>query len=297
MGRRTTIMSNIVVDADSQESQVEEPNVEISNIEDSTITNDVEVAEASEVTDIEASTDNVEVAEELSIPSKFAGKSTEEIIDSYTNLEKELGRKAQEVGELRKLSDSFLQAEVARTKQNPQDNTPLETKDNDDTDFFDDPNKAVNRIIENHPKFQEFQQFQAQQAQAGAKARLEQTHPDFTDVVQDKAFQEWVQDSPIRMQMFQAADSYNFDAANELLSNWKDRSMISKTQEVKQAAETNRKDALKAASTESRSSSGSNAGGKTYRRADLIRLKMEDPSRYEALEDDIYAAYADGRVV
>lgn len=286
-------MSNIVADFDSQESQAVEENVEISNIDDNTITDSTEELQSSQEVVEENSTTEVE---EPSIPSKFANKSTEEIIDSYTNLEKELGRKAQEVGELRKLSDSFLQAEVAR-KNNPQDNTPLETKDNDDTDFFDDPNKAVNRMIENHPKFQEFQQFQAQQAQAGAKAQLEQKHPDFTDVVQDKAFQEWVQDSPIRMQMFQAADSYNFDAANELLSNWKDRSMISKTQEVKQAAETNRKDALKAASTESRSSSGSNAGGKTYRRADLIRLKMEDPSRYESLEDDIFAAYADGRVV
>jgi len=81
------------------------------------------------------------------------------------------------------------------------------------------------------------------------------------------------------------------------LSNWKDRSMISKTQEVKQQAESNRKDALKAGSTESRSSSGSGAGGKTYRRADLIRLKMEDPTRYESLEDDIFQAYQDGRVV
>ena len=107
-------MSNIVADFDSQESQAVEENVEISNIEDSTITDNIEAAEASEVTDIEASTDNVEVTEEPSIPSKFAGKSTEEIIDSYTNLEKELGRKAQEVGELRKLSDSFLQAEVSR---------------------------------------------------------------------------------------------------------------------------------------------------------------------------------------
>ena len=286
-------MSNIVADFDSQESQAVEENVEISNIDDNTITDSTEELQSLQEVVEENSTTEVE---EPSIPSKFANKSTEEIIDSYTNLEKELGRKAQEVGELRKLSDSFLQAEVAR-KNNLQDNTPLETKDNDDVDFFDDPNKAVNKMIENHPKFQEFQQFQAQQAQAGAKAQLEQTHPDFTDVVQDKAFQEWVQDSPIRMQMFQAADSYNFDAANELLSNWKDRSMISKTQEVKQAAETNRKDALKAASTESRSSSGSNAGGKTYRRADLIRLKMEDPSRYESLEDDIFAAYADGRVV
>ena len=286
-------MSNIVADFDSQESQAVEENVEISIIDDNTITDSTEELQSLQEVVEENSTTEVE---EPSIPSKFANKSTEEIIDSYTNLEKELGRKAQEVGELRKLSDSFLRAEVAR-KNNPQDNTPLETKDNDDVDFFDDPNKAVNKMIENHPKFQEFQQFQAQQAQAGAKAQLEQTHPDFTDVVQDKAFQEWVQDSPIRMQMFQAADSYNFDAANELLSNWKDRSMISKTQEVKQAAETNRKDALKAASTESRSSSGSNAGGKTYRRADLIRLKMEDPSRYESLEDDIFAAYADGRVV
>ena len=290
-------MSNIVADFDSQESQAVEENVEISNVDENTITDSTEdtisdITEEALVEDTQAETEVVEP----SIPSKFAGKSQQEIIDSYTNLEKELGRKAQEVGELRKLSDSFLQAEVARTN-NPQNNTPLETEDNAEVDFFDDPNKAVNDMIEKHPRFQEFQQFQAQQAQAGAKAQLEQKHPDFTDVVQDKGFQEWVQDSPIRMQMFQAADSYNFDAANELLSNWKDRSMISKTQEVKQQAETNRKDALKAGSTESRSSSASSAGGKTYRRADLIRLKMENPSRYESLEDDIFAAYADGRVV
>jgi hypothetical protein len=100
------------------------------------------------------------------------------------------------------------------------------------------------------------------------------------------------------MQMFQAADSYNFDAANELLTNWKDRSMISKTQEVKQKAEVDRKEALKAGTAESRTSSGSRGGGgKTYRRADLIRLKMENPTRYESLQDEIFEAYADGRVV
>lgn len=283
-------MSNIVVDADTQVPA----DVEISNVDESTIT---DTTTAEDIMDqVAEAVDASEATESSEIPSKFAGKSTEEIIDSYTNLEKELGRKAQEVGELRRLSDSFLQAEVARTKQNPQDNTPLETKDND-VDFFDDPNKAVNDMIENHPKFQEFQQFQAQQAQAGAEARLKQTHPDFTDVIKDTAFQEWVQDSPIRMQMFQAADAYNFDAANELLTNWKDRSMISKTQEVKEKAEVERKEALKAGTAESRTSSGSSKGGKTYRRADLIRLKMENPSRYESLQDEIYNAYAEGRVV
>ena len=285
-------MSNIVVDAEAQVPA----DVEISNVDDSTIT-DTTASTAEEIMDqVAEAVDAPEAEESPEIPSKFAGKSTQEIIDSYTNLEKELGRKAQEVGELRKLSDSFLQAEVSRNTQNPQDNTPLETKDND-VDFFDDPNKAVNDMIENHPKFREFQQFQAQQAQAGDEARLKQTHPDFTEVVQDKAFQEWVQDSPIRMQMFQAADAYNFDAANELLTNWKDRSMISKTQEVKEKAEVERKEALKAGTAESRTSSGSSKGGKAFRRADLIRLKMENPSRYESLQDEIYAAYAEGRVV
>jgi hypothetical protein len=72
--------------------------------------------------------------------------------------------------------------------------------------------------------------------------------------------------------------------------------MINKTQEVKQAQEAKRQDALKAGKAESRTSSGSTGTGKTYRRADLIRLKMEDPMKYESMQDEIYAAYAEGRV-
>jgi hypothetical protein len=72
--------------------------------------------------------------------------------------------------------------------------------------------------------------------------------------------------------------------------------MVSKTQEVNQAAAEDRQTRLKAATTESRSATGSKGGGKSYRRADLIRLKMEDPNRYESLQSEIYAAYADGRV-
>ena len=283
-------MTSIVVDAgEATGSEIPESTIEPT-------TN--EAVETMEATDDMAEEQIVDEAVETKteapvVPDKFAGKSPEEIIESYQNLEKELGRKAQEVGELRKLSDSFLQAELNRNTQ--AQSTPNETEE-EPMDFFDDPNKAVNQAIENHPKFQEFQRFQAQQAQAAAKTQLEAAHPDFADIVQDKGFQEWVQGSKIRMQMFQAADAYNFDAANELLTTWKDRSMINKTQEVKQAEEAKRQDALKAGRAESRTSSGSTGGGKTYRRADLIRLKMEDPMKYESMQDEIYAAYAEGRV-
>jgi len=71
--------------------------------------------------------------------------------------------------------------------------------------------------------------------------------------------------------------------------------MVSKTQEVTQQQAVDRESKLKSATTESRSASGS-AGGKSFRRADLIRMKMEDPLKYESLQDVIYEAYSSGRV-
>jgi hypothetical protein len=35
---------------------------------------------------------------------------------------------------------------------------------------------------------------------------------------------------------------------------------------------------------------------KVYRRADLIRLRLENPDRYDALQDEIMKAYSEGRV-
>jgi hypothetical protein len=283
-------MTSIVVD--SVEESVGTPEVPETTIEPTT--NDaVDTYKAADET---VETETVTSSEpESNIPDKFAGKSLEDVINSYENLEKELGRKSQEVGELRKLSDSFLQAQM---QQNNLQNEKQEVKTEEEPiDFFDNPNAAVSKAIENHPKFQEFQRFQQAQVQSSAKTQLETAHPDYTDIVQDTKFQEWVKGSPIRMQLFQAADAYNFDAANELLTNWKDRSMINKTQEVNDAAEADRQAALKAGATESRASQGSaSGGGKTYRRADLIRLKMTDPAKYESMEGEIYKAYSEGRV-
>jgi hypothetical protein len=231
----------------------------------------------------------------FSVPDKFSGKSVEDIVKSYQNLEQELGRKSQEIRELRTLSDSFLKAEISRNDgQTSVQKENSETDDNDD--FYEDPTNAVNSLIEKHPKFKEFQEFQARQSQDTSKVQLEQTHPDYVDIVQDSKFQDWVKASKFRTDLFQAADAYNYDAADELLTHWKERSMIDKTAEVKQQQAQKRKKNLKAGKTESRVSSESTAGKKTYRRADLIRLKQNDPNRYADLSDEIYNAYAEGRV-
>jgi hypothetical protein len=264
------------------------------NLADTEVENTVQPDETLETLEAESETQE-ESPTTPDIPDKFSGKSVEDIVKSYQNLEQELGRKSQEIGELRQLSDSFLKAEISRNDGQ----TSLQSENSTDEtegDFFEDPNKAVNSLIEKHPKFQEFQEFQARQQQDTSKAQLEQTHPDYVDIVQDSNFQDWVKASTFRTDLFQQADRYNYAAADELLTHWKERSMIDKTAEVQQKQKATRKKNLKAGKTESRVSSESTAGKKTYRRADLIRLKQSDPTRYADLSDEIFNAYAEGRV-
>jgi len=263
------------------------------DIDDSTIEDSVESTIEPDETLSMGEAETQEPAFE--VPDKFSGKSVEDIVKSYQNLEQELGRKSQEIGELRNLSDSFLKAEVSRndTQTSRQiENSDPETED----DFFEDPSKSVNSLIEKHPKFQEFQQFQAKQQQESSVGQLKQTHPDYIDIVQDSKFQDWVKASEFRMNLFEQADSYDYNAADELLTHWKERSMIDRTVEVKEQQEATRKKSLKSSKTESRSSSESTAGKKVYRRADLIRLKQTNPDRYATLADEITNAYAEGRV-
>ena len=237
--------------------------------------------------DTEVEVEEVETPEvEYELPEKFRGKSQKDIVDMYSNLEKELGRKGQEVGELRKLADEFLRSQVNQREPEPEE----------EVDFYDDPKAAVEKLLKNDPRLRQAEQTAAAMKAQAAQAQLEKAHPDFMDVVQDTAFQEWVKGSKIRTQLFMAADNYDFDAANELLSTWKERSMINKTKEAEAEQEANRKAALKGAKSEGRSSGEAKAGKKIYRRADLIRLKQTDPQRYDALADEIYAAYAEGRV-
>ena len=67
-----------------------------------------------------------------------------------------------------------------------------------------------------------------------------------------------------------------------------------KVKQESESGETTRKNNLKAATVDVGGSGESSK--RVYRRADLIRLKMTDPNRYDALSEEIMQAYADGRV-
>jgi hypothetical protein len=235
----------------------------------------------------------VQAEPEYSPPEKYAGKTLEDVINMHQNAEKVLGKQGQEVGHQRKLIDQLLESQSQAT------NTAetIEEAVNFEDTFYDDPAKAVNSAIENHPEIVKAREVNVLSAQQANLTQLEAKHPDFMNVVGDSNFQKWIGESGIRTELFRRADAdYDYNAANELLGTWKQISMIGKTQEVNKAEKVKRQKAMRQTSSETRSSGDSVGGKKIYRRADLIQLQVSDPNRYASLSDEITQAYQEGRV-
>jgi hypothetical protein len=230
-----------------------------------------------------------EQQQQQELPQKYQGKSTAEIIRMHQEAEKLLGKQSSEVGELRKVVDDYIQTQLA--EQAPQQ----QQEPDEEIDFFSEPDKAVARAIDNHPKIKEAEKISNQYRQSTATAELQKRHPDMQEILQDSKFAEWIKGSKIRQQLFVQADQqYDYEAADELFTTWKERQQV-----VGQTAATEkneRKKAVKAASTGNVRGSGEQAARKVYRRSDIIKLMKDDPERYMSLSDEIMKAYQEGRV-
>ncbi len=221
------------------------------------------------------------------LPDRYRNKSLEDIIKMHQEAEKVIGRQAQEVGEVRKLADELIKQNLGAKSQ------PVE-KEEPEVDFFEDPKKAIQKTIEAHPDVLAAREASVQFKALQTKQKLVQEHPDFEQLVQSEDFVNWVKSSPVRIGLYSKADAeFDFDSANELLSTYKELRNV-RTKQVEQQASAVRQQTMKAAQVDTGGSGESSK--RVYRRADLIRLKMTDPARYDALSDEIMAAYAEGRV-
>ena len=221
------------------------------------------------------------------LPDRYRGKSIEDVIKMHQEAEKVIGRQAQEVGEVRKLADELIKQNLGSKSQ------PVE-KQEPEVDFFEDPQKAIQKTVETHPDIIAARQAALDFKRLQTQQRIAQEHPDYGQIGADPEFANWVKSSPVRIALYAKADGeYDFDAANELLSTYKELRGV-KQKQTQQVAEAERKQTMKAAQVDSGGTGESSK--RVYRRADLIRLKMTDPARYNALSEEIMAAYQEGRV-
>jgi|TARA_R110000772_G_scaffold19217_4_gene53853 hypothetical protein len=229
-------------------------------------------------------------AEEVEeVPEKYRNKTAAELVKMHQEAESLSGRQSNEVGELRKVVDNFItqQTELSQSTEN----------NDEEIDYFTDPEKAIAKAIEKHPYVKEAQKASKEMAITSTRAALLEKHPKMGEYFQDPKFAEWVQNSTSRTSRLRDAnENFNYEAADDVFSQWEERQdLISQTM----SSETDsRKASSRAAATGSTraSSTGNGGGGKIYRRMDIIKLMKDDPNRYEKLGPEIRKAYAEGRV-
>jgi len=228
----------------------------------------------------------IETKPEYELPDKFKEKTAEDIAKSYTELEKEFGRKNNEVGELRKLTNQLLEQELSKKEEIP-------TKPVDFDSLVDDPEKAINEAVANNPTLKKLQENLEQNQRDTAKDKFEGQHPDYLEIANSEAFKTFVQSNPIMLDSYERAVNYDYKAADGLLTLYKQMNSVA-TEQANETKQANKKRVMNDAAVE-KSSSGT-VSKKVYRRTDLIRMRIEDPDRFNAMGDDIRAAYAEGRV-
>ena len=239
--------------------------------------------------DVQEEENEAPEAEISDLPDKFRGKSTEDIVKSYTQLEQEFGRRNNEVGELRKLTDELLSLQLSEKEKETLPDYELDVDS-----LLDNPQEAISRAVENHPKFKQFEEAQRTTSTNQAKASFQEKHPDWQDLVNSQDFAGWIQESAVRSNMYQKANTdYDYAVGDELFTTYKALrgQTIAADTETKNS---NAKQALQKASVEKGSSQGTTK--KVYRRADLINLKLSNPAKYAAMEPEIMKAYNEKRV-
>ena len=150
--------------------------------------------------------DEVAEPEKPALPEKYRNKALEDVVQMHQEAEKLIRKQSLEVGEVRRLADELLRSQL---QPKPVVEKPPEV------DFFENPQEAMRQAVENNPRVLAAEQYALQSQRAQASQRLQQLHPDFGDVVKDESFSTWVKSSKIRSKLYEQAEAYDVDAADE----------------------------------------------------------------------------------
>jgi hypothetical protein len=251
---------------------------------------------------VEAAAESTEVITEHetideSLPEKYQGKSIADVIEMHQNVEQALSKQGIDLGKQRATVGSLMAALEQQKVTVETEVDQFSGNEASEEDFYADPAAAVKSAIEQHPEIVRAREERINLEHQHNAESLGAVHPNFKETVKTEEFQNWVEASTFRTELFLKADNqYDVEAAKELFGTWEQIQNVTKTKQASVKSEKSRKDALRQMSSESRTGGESLGGKKVYRRADLINLQVTDPNRYAALADEIQQAYAEGRV-
>ena len=189
--------------------------------------------------------------------------------EKESHYKKIIGDQGNQIGVLNKVANQVIENDLAQAQ-------PVD-------DYYDDPvQRDVNELkgVVNNMR------------QGEVLRELEAKFPGYRDLPKDEKFMEWVQDSPVRSDLYVRADSMDLGAATEMLSLWEERQKLA--EELQIQGTSNRKRALNDASME-KGSAGGGTRKNYYTHLELQELR-QNPDEWAAKWPDILKAYSEGRV-
>lgn len=224
---------------------------------------------------------------------RFAGKSREDILDMYRNLESHQGRLANELGQQRQTLNELLLAKRASDLQTNGQPATLTA-----ADLLERPTEALDKVVNDRlrstlqPLEEQIRQLNAQVA---AGQVVEKHGSDWEKTVRSQDFQTWAAKTQLRMNLVNQARQGRWDAADALLTEYKDQV---KTEAPNTAQEAALRAAAKVGLEGTQAAQDvSGTSGKKINRQDLWALRVNDPERYDSMQPEIMKAYREGRVV
>lgn len=169
-------------------------------------------------------TDAATSSEERSaeIPPQFAGKSVEEVAQSYQELKSMSDRQANELGELRvttnKLTSQLLHSSPSDAPtQNPEQSITVD-------DLYENPEAAIDRRVDAKvsAKLEGIEQRQRDLELRSGYADLRDKYPTYQDQAQSPEMRNWIAESNYRKRLAVAADSGDLEAADDLFGMYND---------------------------------------------------------------------------
>lgn len=227
-----------------------------------------------------------------SVVRRFEGKSLEDVMESYANLERRFSEQGNKMGELRKSFDDYILLQSQRSEPEPVQDEPVTSND-----LYDDPETAISKVVERKTKdkLSELEEQLKGLRLERSRAQLEKTH-NVQEILSDPNFIDWVKAKPFRVRLAQQADQYDFEAADELFSLYEDHLGARKTK-------SQRRREVAAASLETGSAEQTKLD-ETISRSDIIDAKIAAKRGNRQAEEwlkansaKIAAAYGEGRVV
>ncbi len=233
------------------------------------------------------------------IPDKFKGKSQEEIIKAYLNLETLHGRTANELGQTRQSVDQLLQQkrENDLRANGAQQVTRESPKELTAADLLDNPTTALNSYLDQRElaTTRELKERLARQEAQMAQQQFVGRHPDWQTETNDPDFVNWARQTPYRQGLAARAAQEDLAAADALLSEYK----AYKPLLTRSTAQTTNLDAARKVGLERSATSGEETKptGKIIYRRDAMALRISDPDKYDspAFQNELLKAIAEDR--